>query len=68
MHPADIKAALEKAGLSYAKVARTLGVSRSLLTRTVRYGKRSKRVEAAIAKALGKTPAQVFPERYGRKK
>lgn len=63
MHPADVKAALERRNLSLADIARQLGISRNAV-RNALYPLRSERVEKAIAEALDLPLWVVFPDRY----
>lgn len=63
MHVEDIKAGLRKRGLSQAKIATQCGVLPSAVCHTLR-GDRSRRIEAAIARAIGSTPEALWPERY----
>lgn len=64
-HHEDIKAELRKRGGSLADIARQEGVSRSALSRITRKG-RSRRLEKAIAQALGIQPEEIWPSRYPR--
>lgn len=62
-HPADVKAALEKAGWTFRSLAKKLGYSdHSAIARGL-YN-RSPMAEAIIAKALGKQPKEIWPSRY----
>ena len=63
MHPEDIKAALRKRGSSLAAVARTLGVTTSCAAMVIWPGKRSRRVEAEIARVLEMDPLEIWPNR-----
>ena len=59
-----LKAELRIRGTSLAKISRDLGISGTSMS-LVGLGKhRSKRVERAIAEALGTTPEQLYPDRY----
>lgn len=67
-NPADrherLKAELRIRGTSLAQIGRDLGVSGTSIS-LVGLGKhRSKRIERAIADALGTTPEKLYPERY----
>ena len=60
------KAELRIRGTSLAKLARELGVSGTSMS-LVSMGKhRSKRIEIAIANALGQSPEKLWPERYSK--
>lgn len=61
-----IKAELRIRSTSLAEIARALGVSGTSLS-LVSMGKhRSKRIEKAIAEALGENPEELWPERYSK--
>jgi lambda repressor-like predicted transcriptional regulator len=59
-----VKAALAVNGCTLAQVARELGVAASTVTIVSQGDRRSRRVETAIARAAGKEPAHLWPERY----
>ena len=61
-----IKFALRMSGSSLADVSRRLGVSQGAVSMVCVGRKRSKKIEAAIAAELGKTPEQLWPKRYGQ--
>lgn len=67
MHPADIKALLEKARATYEDVARLAGVtSRSYVAHVLAGRVRGPKIEAAIAE-ITKTPLnRLWPDRYSR--
>ncbi|MBE0599379.1 MAG: helix-turn-helix domain-containing protein [Desulfuromonadales bacterium] len=60
-HPADIKAALAKAGYTFARIAREndFKVSTSNVLRTM-----WPRVESIVGEILGVHPAEIWPSRY----
>ncbi len=59
-----LKAELRIRGTSLAQIGRDLGISGTSMS-LVGLGKhRSKRIERAIADALGTTPEKLYPERY----
>ncbi len=62
LHPADIKALLEKRGLSLAEVSRSAGYSSTAAGRALRAAWPA--MEEVIAEAIGLTPQQVWPSRY----
>lgn len=71
MHPADIKAAIEKAGSSQAAIARSLGVgtggeslSRTAVFMVVRGISKSRRIATAISKVTGLAVGQLWPGKY----
>ena len=68
MHPADIKAALEKAGSSQRDIAHECGVTPSTVAHVINGRGVSARVAEAISKATGKSLATLWPARYGEKK
>ena len=67
MHPADIKAELQKAGSSCARVADEAEVKRSTVSKVVNGQKRSRKVAFIIAAKLGKPAHQVWPGQYAAK-
>lgn len=60
----DIKSALRLRGVSLAQIARSLEVAPASVSTVCKGLHRSKRIEAAIAAALGWPVEEVFPERY----
>lgn len=66
MHPAQIKASLEIAGVTQAYIADECDCSRAFVGSVIRGDSRSRRVEAALAAAIGKRPAEVWPSWYDR--
>jgi transcriptional regulator with XRE-family HTH domain len=67
MDSSAIKAAIEAAGTSQSAIAEYLGVSTSSVARVVAGKGRSARVEAELAKILGRLPFGP-PGKRGRKK
>lgn len=64
MHPRDrIRGELLLRGLSFTSIAEDLGLAYQTIY-SVASGQRSRRVEAHIAKVLGKTVEEAFPGRY----
>ncbi|WP_420709766.1 helix-turn-helix domain-containing protein [Brevundimonas sp. SL130] len=61
---AKIKNALNLKGMSLSDIARSLDVSPSSVSIVSRGFRRSKRIEQAIADALGQAPQTVWPDRY----
>lgn len=61
-HPADIKAALEKRGLTLAELSRSAGYSPTAAGRALRTAWPA--VEQVIAEALDVTPQDLWPDRY----
>ena len=59
-----IKAALTLRGITLSSIAKTLDVKPTTVTTVSKGYRRSRRIEHAIAEALGCTPAQIWPERY----
>lgn len=59
-HPADVKAALEKKGLSLAKLAKANGYSHFQRVLTTHWWA----AEQIVAKALDTTADQIWPSRY----
>lgn len=62
MHPADLKALLEKRGLSLAQVSRAAGYSPTAAGRALRTPWPA--LEEVIAEALDLEPMQIWPSRY----
>ncbi|WP_183996075.1 helix-turn-helix domain-containing protein [Sphingomonas kyeonggiensis] len=61
---ARIKGALALRGLTLSSIARDLGVAPGTVSIVSRGFRRSRRIESAIAVALGCSPADLWPERY----
>lgn len=62
MHPADIRAAVNKKGFTLASVSRAADLPEHAC-RAALQG-RSRKGEAAIAKVLGLAPEQIWPSRF----
>ena len=63
MKPNERKAAMMLAGVTGAAIARDLGCRGSHVSMVLNGGRRSARVEGAIAKAIGRPVEEVFPPR-----
>jgi lambda repressor-like predicted transcriptional regulator len=64
MHPADIKAALEKANTSQIQIARELKVSDTAVNHVI-YGRAtSRRIASLISKKTGLPLSVLWPGRY----
>ncbi len=63
-HPADIKAELEKTGLTLSGLARANKYHESSMRKAIRHP--WPKVERIIAKALGVPPETIWPSRYRR--
>jgi lambda repressor-like predicted transcriptional regulator len=61
MHPADIKAALQKKGSSLAKVAQTLDVSAPTVSQVISGRTTSRRIAAEVARQTGVSLTRLFP-------
>lgn len=61
-HPEDIKAALRKRGTSLAEISRRLGLHPESCRVALR--RPWPRCERAIARALGVSPSELWPDRY----
>lgn len=59
-----IKTRLRLAGSSLAQIARELGVAPTTVTTVSQGYRRSRRIEAAIARALRVTPQALWSDRY----
>ena len=64
MHPADIKAALQKRGSSQAKIADAANVSRSHVTYVIQGRSKSRRIAEAISQATGIPVNRLWPGKY----
>jgi len=64
MHPADIQAELKKHGYTQKMVARELGVTEMPVSQVVNKRIVSSRIMCEIAKRIGRTPQEVFPEYF----
>ena len=64
MHPADITAALIKAGTSQASIASELDVSHNAVSLVVHGRTKSSRIASAISKATGISIQTLWPGRY----
>lgn len=60
----QIKEALHARGLSISSIARDQGVAKTTVSLVCRGYSRSRRLEQAIAQALGLEPAELWPNRY----
>ena len=63
MHPEKIKYELRSRGLTATVIAEQVGVSPSTVSQVINYGHTSQRVMSAIAKAIGKTVEEIWPQR-----
>lgn len=64
MHPADIKAEIEKVGATQADLSRDLEVSKTVVNEVI-YGRTtSRRIAEHIAKKIGKTLDDIWPGKY----
>ncbi|MFS4438019.1 helix-turn-helix domain-containing protein [Paracoccaceae bacterium GXU_MW_L88] len=59
-----IKEAMRVNGTSFAQLSRQLGVSGASMSLVSQGLHRSKRIEEAIATAIGRRPEDLWPERY----
>lgn len=64
-HPADVKAALEKRGLSLAELARRNGLAPSSMRNVFRA--HCPKYERIVADAIGVDAVEIWPERYANK-
>ncbi|HEY4761797.1 MAG TPA: helix-turn-helix domain-containing protein [Thermoguttaceae bacterium] len=68
MHPADIQAAIKKAGSSQAEIARALGVTRGAVSFVVAGHSTSERIATEIATITGIHIDRLWPGRYTEKR
>lgn len=64
MHPADIKASLQKKGSRPVDVARSLKVARSTVSRVIAGTATSRRVAREISLIVGKPASKLWPGKY----
>lgn len=64
IHPADIKALIEKAGSSQAKIAHDLGCTGQHVNNVIQGRNSSKRIAEGIAKTVGLSLEDLWPGRY----
>lgn len=64
MHHADIKAALEKAGVTQVELAHRLGVTPMAIWQVIHGNSRSARIEREIADVIGLPLSTVWPAFY----
>lgn len=64
MHPADIQAALKKAGYSQTAIAEALQVSRTAVSHVLHGRGTSRRIAAYIAKLIAKSLSDIWPGKY----
>lgn len=67
MHPADIKARLEKKGITQAALARELGVSGATIHKVIKNEAVSDRVMRAIAAKINMDHRKLFARYYEKK-
>ncbi len=60
----ETKFALQRVGSSFNEIARELGISHSTVLAVSNRRAVSARVQEAIARKLGVSPASIWPERY----
>lgn len=64
MHVEDIKGGLRKRGYTLKRIAEEMEVSLSHVSKVLRVGHRSERIERRIADILDRPVERVFPNRY----
>lgn len=67
MHPAFIKAELERSGTSITTIARQLDCSASAVSQVIYGYSRSRAVESRIAVQIGKPLHEIWPQWYDRR-
>jgi lambda repressor-like predicted transcriptional regulator len=63
MHPEEIKARLRMGGMTQARLADQLGVSRATVSMVISGASRSGRIQQAIADELGLAQGDIWPDR-----
>ena len=66
MHPADIQAALKKAGLTQKAISKEYGCSEFMVSQIINTGWGSEPLMTFIANKIGKDPHEVFPKYFYR--
>lgn len=66
LHARQIKAQLILAGITHKQIAESLGVQRPSVSEVVGGLKKSKRIRAAVARALGTTIEALWPPENNR--
>lgn len=66
MHPADIKAAIEKRGLTFRKLALRAGYKQDSLKNVLRAP--NKKYEIVVANALDMEPEEIWPSRWNERR
>ena len=64
MHPADIKALMQKSGTSSAAIARRLKVTANAVSLVINGHAVSARIAGAIAKSVRRPVAKLWPNKY----
>lgn len=64
MHPADIKAALQKKKRTQADVARKLSVRPTIVCQVIHGTSRSRRVARHLAELIGRPVSEIWPGCY----
>lgn len=67
MEPLEIRIALLRADIKQSEIARNCKVSKVSVGRVIDGHSTSDRIQRVIAKAIGQSVEDVFPDRYGRK-
>lgn len=64
MHPSDVKAEMEKKRITQRQIADELGVCQQAVSLVLHGRTSSMRIARRIAKAVGKSPAEIWPGKY----
>jgi lambda repressor-like predicted transcriptional regulator len=64
MHPSEIKAALERAGVTQVGLAKRLRVKQPTVSCVIRGKATSRRIAQAISRATGKPLSVLWPGKY----
>jgi len=64
LHPADIKAAITKAGLTQTELAKRLGVSITAINLVIKDHTHSRRIASAISRLTGYSLEELWPGAY----
>lgn len=66
MHPADIQAAIKKAGFTQKAIAEEYGCSEFMVSQIISSGWGSEPLMTFIANKIGKDPRDIFPKYFYR--
>jgi lambda repressor-like predicted transcriptional regulator len=68
MHRADIIASLHKKGSGVCRIAEALGVHPGTVSSVIAGNDTSRRIQIAVARAVGRPVAEIWPNPTGRRR